>query len=294
MKGFLISVAILLFALSSCNTNDASYKSQNLQYKIYGVNGGSRLKYGVAIRALVKKYYNDSLLASPFDSIIRLIRLDSISTQASYVNALIHAKAGDSVVTFQRIDTSVIKEGLPDFAKHGNFYINSIKILEIVTDSLSCLLYQMEAEVKLNTLDSIIKKKEIELEDSILTKITMDVKVEKTIHGIYITKQRRSMNTFRKIQLGDKVTVDYKAFTFKDIFIDGSFDNSGKSIHPLIFTVGASEVIFGLDEGIRYFRRNESGRIYIPSLFAFGKSGISGKVKPNEIVYYDVNILSVQ
>ena len=294
MRKSILHAIILLIVFSACNHNDLSRTKQGLEYRIYSGKEGSALRYGVDIRALLKKYYNDSLLATPTDSIVRLIRIDSLYIQPSYAEALVHARSGDSVVTYQRIDTSKLKEGLPGFAKHGNLFINSIKILAVIEDSLLGIIYENEAEVKIHKIDSIIKKRELELEDSTLAAYTKHIPTVKTTHGIYVSNLTRHTRNTRNIKQGDKVIADYKAYTLRNNFIDGSFDSRGRSVHPLSFMVGASEVIPGIDEGIRYFRKGDSGRILIPALYAFGKFGIEGKVKPYENIFYDIYIIDVR
>ena len=293
MKASLIIWLILSVLLLACQ-NKMSDSTQGLEYKIYAGKGGSVIKYGVAIRALIKKYYNDSLLATPTDSVIRLIRIDSLHILPFYVDALLHAKTGDSLVTIQRIDSAKLKEGLPEYARLGNKLITSIKIMEIIEDSLLGVIYENEAEIKIHLIDSTFKKKEKVLEDSTLAAFTKTIGASKTPNGIYTSISTRNSKKSKQIIGGDKVIVDYRAYTLAGKFIDGSFDSSGKSALPLSFQVGNSEVIPGFDEGIRLFRKGDTGRIIIPSLLAFGKFGVAGKVKPYENVYYDVRIRDVR
>lgn len=70
----------------------------------------------------------------------------------------------------------------------------------------------------------------------------------------------------RQVQKGDRVTVDLigRLTGYNGLVFARTQDKSGFSEKPLTFTVGAGEVIPGLDRGIMGMRKGEQRRLVIP------------------------------
>ena len=278
----------------NCST---SYKHNNtikenyFEFKIYGDRKGKSIHYKDYLAILLKKYYNDSLLSSPHDSIIRIIRVDSVSVATKYVYAFLNSRIKDSIVTKMLVDSLPSIEEKPEYAKNGGYFKTSIKVLSIIEDSLLAYLYQNDSQVQIQKIDSTLKHVQQLLDDSILRKATSHKNIFKTAHGVYVEISKKG--TGKIIRKGSKVTTDYNLYTLNNKSIEGSLDKSGKSILPLIFTIGGMEVIPALEEGITLFREGGIGRIYAPSNLAFGQSGLQNKILPGECVYFVVKILKV-
>lgn len=71
------------------------------------------------------------------------------------------------------------------------------------------------------------------------------------------------------------------------------FESSAELGEPLIFVLGAGQVIKGLDEGIEGLRVGSKRQLRIPADLAFGAMG-SQLVPPNSAVIYDVEVLGAQ
>src|SRR5687768_912001 len=87
---------------------------------------------------------------------------------------------------------------------------------------------------------------------------------------------------------GDSLTVDYKG-----MFTSGKpFDSSyGKA--PLSFTLGASEVIKGWDQGIPGMKVGGTRVLTIPPQLAYGKTGVQG-IPPNSTLKFEVKLLHIR
>jgi peptidylprolyl isomerase len=89
---------------------------------------------------------------------------------------------------------------------------------------------------------------------------------------------------------GDTVEVHYTG-RLKD---GTKFDSSiGKQ--PLAFTLGAGDVIKGWDEGIAGMKVGGRRKLIIPPELGYGSRGTpDGKIPPNAVLTFDVELLKIQ
>jgi FKBP-type peptidyl-prolyl cis-trans isomerase FkpA len=94
---------------------------------------------------------------------------------------------------------------------------------------------------------------------------------------------------------GSVVTVEYTAWLY-----DGSQDDlkglqfdSSTGRGPLSFTLGASEVITGWDQGVVGMRVGGVRRLVVPPSLAYGPSRY-GRIPPNVSLVFDIELLSVE
>ena len=101
---------------------------------------------------------------------------------------------------------------------------------------------------------------------------------------------------------GQILTVDYVGRfldgTVFDTSIDsvaeaeGVFDET-KTYEPLVFKLGARNVIAGWDIAFRYFAEGSEGILLVPSYLAYGTSG-RGSIPPNTVLLFEVKLLSIR
>jgi FKBP-type peptidyl-prolyl cis-trans isomerase FkpA len=71
------------------------------------------------------------------------------------------------------------------------------------------------------------------------------------------------------------------------------FDSSYDSGRPLRFSVGAEEVIPGMDSGIKGMRVGGKRTLIIPSSLGYGRTGAGGDIPPNSALVFDIELLEV-
>ena len=87
---------------------------------------------------------------------------------------------------------------------------------------------------------------------------------------------------------GDTVTVHYVG-----AFLDGTvFDNSYNRGTPLVFQLGAGQVIPGFEQGIVGMRVGGKRLLVIPSSLAYGAAG-RGSIPPNTPLQFQVELVSI-
>jgi len=75
--------------------------------------------------------------------------------------------------------------------------------------------------------------------------------------------------------------------------IDGSvFDSSVDRGEPVSFPVGG--VIPGWTEALQLMKEGDKWQIVIPSKIAYGEQGAGGKIGPNSVLVFDVELLAIE
>lgn len=89
---------------------------------------------------------------------------------------------------------------------------------------------------------------------------------------------------------GDRVKVHYTGW-----LKDGGkkFDSSVDRGEPFEFTLGASEVIRGWDEGVKGMKVGEKRQLVIPAKLGYGDQGAGADIPPGATLVFDVEYLGL-
>lgn len=90
---------------------------------------------------------------------------------------------------------------------------------------------------------------------------------------------------------GKRVAVDYVGVSWSD---GAEFDNSYDRGEPLVFGLGARQVIQGWDQGIAGMRVGGRRRITIPPHLGYGTRGAGNVIKPNETLVFVCDLVGVR
>lgn len=112
-------------------------------------------------------------------------------------------------------------------------------------------------------------------------------KIETTASGLqYIIVEP---GTGENAKSGQKVKVHYTGF-FADKQV---FDSSVPRKQPFEFTLGASQVIKGWDEGVALLKKGGKIRLIIPYQLAYGEGGRPPVIPPKATLFFDVELLGI-
>ena len=90
---------------------------------------------------------------------------------------------------------------------------------------------------------------------------------------------------------GQQVAVHYVGVAWSD---GTEFDNSYDRGEPLVFGLGAGQVIQGWDSGIAGMKVGGRRRITIPPHLGYGARGAGGVIKPNETLVFVCDLVGVR
>ncbi|MGA2234074.1 MAG: FKBP-type peptidyl-prolyl cis-trans isomerase [Terriglobales bacterium] len=91
-------------------------------------------------------------------------------------------------------------------------------------------------------------------------------------------------------QSGQRVKVDYTGWLTNG----KKFDSSVGTGRPFDFTLGASQVIKGWDEGVAGMKVGGKRQLRIPPDLAYGEKGYPGVIPANSTLIFDVQLVDVK
>lgn len=291
-RSIYLMAAIVIMA-AGCKSKDFTKTKTGLEYKTFG-GDGTEIKYGNAVKFSVVSYYADSLLRTPYDSLPQFIDIDSSKLPPDYVKIFLQARKGDSVVTRMLVDSAMKLGQLPPYARKGKFIGFRMKIWDVIADSAVAVKAKTDAVNNMMRADSLIRLKQKETDDNILSqRLTKDgVTSTKTAKGVYV--EIKNAGTGEAIDSGKAVTVNYKGMTLDGKIFDQSYDSAGNPTKPYTFVVGQrGGSIEGMDDGIRLLKKGGSGRLFIPSGLGYGPRGAGADIGPNSPLIFEVTVTDV-
>ena len=289
---FLLAIGFLILA-SGCNNPRFTKLKGGLEYKIIKGNDNKEVKYGNTIQFRVQQYYNDSLMATPYDSVAQIMEVDSMKLPPEYVEIFLKAKKGDSIVTRISTDTIAKYNQLPPFAKEHQFFGYRFKIVDVITDPKQAEALKNTTMQSMRRVDSLSIEKQKGIDDKTITDYLAknNIQAVKTPQGTYVEVQ--VPGTGEAIDSGKAVSVLYKGMLLDGKIFDQSYDSAGAPTKPFTFVVAQQGAIEGWSDGMVYFKKGGKGRLFIPSARAYGSRGAGGDIKPNTPIMFEITIADV-
>lgn len=287
-------IAVITIFAAGCTDNTFKKTKSGMEYKIFRGNDNTPVKYGNAIKFTLQSFYKDSILSTPYDSIAQILQIDSLRLPPDYLKIFSETRKGDSLITKILVDSAMKSGQVPPFAKKGQYLGFRIKVHDVITDSAAITAATKEVMQQLMRVDSLMMVNQKIKDDKILSdKIAKEnITAVKTAKGTYVEITNPGEGI--AIDSGKAVTVNYKGMTLDGKIFDQSYDSSGKPTKPYTFLVGQrGAAIEGWDDGIRMFKKGGSGRLFIPSVLAYGPRGAGADIKPNESLIFEIQIVDV-
>jgi FKBP-type peptidyl-prolyl cis-trans isomerase FkpA len=113
---------------------------------------------------------------------------------------------------------------------------------------------------------------------------------------IKLTVSDQKVGTGDKANDDDTVKINYTGWLYDAKAPDhhgAKFDSSYDSGRPLSFTLGAQEVISGMESGVRGMRVGGKREVIIPSSMGYGHRGAGGDIPPDSALVFDIELLQV-
>ena len=109
-----------------------------------------------------------------------------------------------------------------------------------------------------------------------------NITTERSPWGAYV--QVIEPGTGPKPTFGKYVNIKYNGMN-----LSGQSFDSG--VYPIQFGKGGS--IKGFEEGVRNLGTGGKARVFIPSMLGYGPQGSPPKIQPNQVLMFDVEVLSI-
>ena len=102
----------------------------------------------------------------------------------------------------------------------------------------------------------------------------------------------RPLECQRRAQKGDRIALHYTGSLLEDRSVfDSSVSRGGE---PFYFTVGAGQVIKGLDQGVMGSCVGETRKLVLGSNMGYGSRGAGPEVPPGSALIFDVETVALE
>lgn len=313
MKQFFYLSAICMLALAACT--GSFKKGDGLEYKLINSGSGKTVGYGNYIQIHIKQVYagtKDTVLSDTRDYMSRIQVLDSVNTPLAYFKVLKQMKKGDSLVIRLLTDT-VFKDPknvMPDFMKKGKYIYIHVKLLNIFETR-----EQADSANRAESIAAkprIFKKQMEEIEKNIGTKKAQidadskvieaylaknNIKAQKTSWGTYIAVTTEGSGPV--ISSTDVAMVNYTGRSLDsgkvfDSNTDPKFKHGDMPQEPMPVIVSElGGIIVGWTDALLHLKKGSKATVFIPSTLGYGGSGSGDRIKPNENLMFDMEIVDV-
>lgn len=118
-----------------------------------------------------------------------------------------------------------------------------------------------------------------------------NIKATKTPSGMYYSFSQKGLGATAKP--GKTVTMNYTGKLMDGTVFDSNTDPQFGHVAPFDFQLGAGRVIKGWDEGVQLLNIGSKATFYIPSALGYGERGAGGKIGPNAILIFDVELVGI-
>jgi FKBP-type peptidyl-prolyl cis-trans isomerase len=117
-----------------------------------------------------------------------------------------------------------------------------------------------------------------------------NIKAQRTTDGVYYVIKESGKG--KKVEFGDSVVVHYSCILMSNEF---EVFATTKDKEPLTFEFSPDSWIKGWADIFKnILKEGDAVRVYIPAYFAYGDESIGEKIKPNENLIFDIEVLKVK
>jgi FKBP-type peptidyl-prolyl cis-trans isomerase len=290
MKKTTILLALLpILWLGSCKNIGYEKTKTGLEYKIFSDGKGQALKVGDFVKFQYKVTYKDSLITESYGFIPGYDQVDSVGRRHDFSEVLTKLKVGDSLICIQNFDSLAAQNqfGMPPYLKKGDQQKMTIKVLAAFPDRNGAVTdYQQEIDryknSELTQIEKYLEQKKIN--------------AEKVNNNVYVEIQQAG--TGPAADSGKLVGIKYSGYNLAGTYFDSNIDSTKQiqkhPMDPFYFIAKQEGAIVGMLDGITRFRQGGKGRIFVPSLLAYGPQGNPPAIKPNEILVFDIEVVDVK
>lgn len=300
---FYVIIAGLIF-LSSCTQGTKKF-TDGTEYKIISDGKGQKIMNGNFIEVEITKKYKDSVLFDSREIMPQFGLYDTAQFPPLFKVIFKNIRVGDSVYTRIPVD-SVYKMGnMPPFEKKGEYESTSYKFTHVYltkeetdaayqkwlplakTRSAKKIQEQIQAELKKNA-------PQIQADDKVLSDYIAAHKLTatKAPWGTYVVIT--TPGTGENLNDSNVAVVKYTGKTLVDSVFDSNVDPKFGHTEPLNVDLSqVGTVILGWTDGLKQMKKGSKGMLLIPSSLAYGKTGSGDKIKPNENLIFNIEVVDV-
>jgi FKBP-type peptidyl-prolyl cis-trans isomerase FkpA len=277
-----------------------------VEYKLFSKNNGPLIKDSTFVLMHNVQKIGDSIFSSTFKTpgtpVLNFI-VKSANVQTLDFNELfLKMRNGDSAVIRLNKD-SVFHGKIPPFVKPTDELTVLVSVKSIFSDKQKDSLFadnekrMAEQQIQMEQQKAEQAKGNAELtakQSKIIEDYAAKNKLQttKTKSGLYYAITEKGKGALP--QVGQNITMNYTGMDLEGKKFDSNVDPAFNHVQPFEFPLGQGRVIQGWDEGIALMPVGTKGVLLIPSFLAYGANGAGGAIGPNQILRFDVEVVSAK
>jgi len=304
MKQLFYLVITGLIFLSSCKDETKKF-TDGTEYKIISDGKGAKIQNGNFIEVEILKKYKDSVLYDSRDVMPQFGLYDTAQFPPLFKEIFKNIKVGDSIYTRNLVDSIYKSAAIPPYAKKGDYEITTYKFKNVYTtkeqtDSAYNKWLPIAKQRTAKKMNEQVQKElrnnaaQLKTDDKILTDYIAahQLAAVKAPWGTYVVIT--TPGTGENLTDTSIAVVKYTGRTLADSVFDSNIDPKFGHPEPISVDLGqVGSIILGWTDGLKQMKKGSKGKLLIPSSLAYGKGGQGDKIKANENLIFDVEVVDV-
>ena len=280
----ILGLMALMLIISGCSKGGFKKTKSGLLYKIISSGQGPVAKKGEFLKVHYTQKVRDSILSTSANGLPTYAPVDSVGPVYNPAEIFHLLRKGDSAIVIMLADSLLKKQGqLPPFIGKKDKLTLTLKVVDI---------FASEEVLKKDQQSLLDQKKMDEIKEIERYLAEKNIKATKTEKGTFV--EIITQGDGPKVDTGKAVHVKYKGQTFAGKIFDSNMDSAFGHADPYVLVIGKRGAIEGWDDGLRLFNKGGKGRLYIPSILAYGPNPPQGApFKAFENLMFDVEVLDV-
>lgn len=273
----------MIFVIGGCTGDGFKKTKSGILYRIISDKKSPVAKTGEFLKVHFTQKVRDSIVTTSVGALPTYARVDSVGAVYSPLEVFGQLRKGDSAIIVMIADSLQKKGQLPPYIKKNDKLTLIIKVVDVLTTETAVRADQQAGidQIKVNEVTTIQKYLD-----------SANIKAQKTPKGVFVVVEKQGEAPLA--DSGKVVKVNYTGKTFQGVVFDTNIDSAFGHAQPYSFTIGQRGAIEGWDDGMRLFGKGGKGKLYIPSMLAYGANVPPGaKFKAFENLIFDVEVLEV-
>lgn len=296
MKKTTVLLSLLaIVALNACKNMGFEKTKSGLQYKIIKGKKGAKLEQGDIVKFQYTITYKDSLIVKSYNFLPGYDQVDSVGRYHDFSEFLTKLSVEDSAVSLQLYDTlqKNTPYGVPPYMKKGDKQQMTIKVLAVFKNQGGKTSRDFAIEDYQKEMENY-KGREVAVIEKYLTQ--KGIKASKVGSGVFVAMEQDG--TGIQADSGKTVGIKYSGYNFEGKFFDSNVDTTKQTqkhgLETFYFVAKQQGAIQGMLEGITAFKLGGKGKLYIPSILAYGPQGSPPAIQPNENLIFDIEVVEIK
>lgn len=299
---YLVITSLVLF---SCSDEPMKKFKDGTEYKVISDGKGKKVENGNFIEVEILKTYKDSVIYDSREIMPQFGMYDTAQFPPLFKEIFKNIRVGDSIYTRNLVDSIYKAGGMPAYAKKGEYETTTYKFVNVYTTKEQTdsaynkwlPIAKARAAKKMNEQiqkDLKTNSQQLQADDKILTDYIAAKKLVavKAPWGTYVVITKAG--TGENVSDSSVAVVNYTGRTLTDTVFDSNTDPKFGHVQPINVELSQiGSVIPGWTDGLRLLKKGSKAKFLIPSSLGYGKTGSGDKIKPNEILIFDVEVVDV-